>query len=206
MCSASDSTNTDRLLQRVADGQTSALDELMTGYRQYLRRLVELRIDPELRLRVDASDVVQETQLAASERIDDFLARRPISFRLWLRGTALERLISLHRRHVGAQKRSLRREVALTDQSSLLLARRLLVDRPSQAAQQHELLEQVRRTVAELGEQDREILLLRHIEELSNAEVADLLAIEKSAASRRYGRAVIRLREKLVERGISQSE
>jgi RNA polymerase sigma-70 factor (ECF subfamily) len=206
MSSASDSTNTDRLLQRVADGQRSALDELMGDYRQYLRRLVELRIDPELRLRVDASDVVQETQLAASERINDFLARRPISFRLWLRGTALERLINLHRRHVGAQKRSLKREVALTDQSSLLLARRLFYDRPSQALQQQELLDQVRRIVSELSEPDREILLLRHVEELSNSEVADLLAIEKSAASRRYGRAVIRLREKLVEHGISRSE
>jgi RNA polymerase sigma-70 factor (ECF subfamily) len=206
MGSASDSTNTDRLLQRVADGQTSALDELMGDYRQYLRRLVELRIDPELRLRVDASDVVQETQLAASERIDDFLARRPISFRLWLRGTALERLISLHRRHVHAQKRSLKREVALTDQSSLLLARRLFHDRPSQALQQQELLDQVRRIVSELSEPDREILLLRHVEELTNSEVADLLAIERSAASRRYGRAVIRLRNKLVEHGISRSE
>ncbi len=78
MCSASDSTDTDRLLQQVSDGQSSALDELMAGYRRYLRRVVALRMDPELRLRVDPSDVVQETQLLVSERIDDFLSRRPI--------------------------------------------------------------------------------------------------------------------------------
>ena len=88
----------------------------------------------------------------------------------------------------------------------VLLARRLLHDRPNLAAEQQELLEQVRRTVAKLGEQDREILLLRHVEELTNTEVANLLAIEQSAASRRYGRAVIRLRNKLTERGISRSK
>ena len=148
--------------------------------------------------------MVQETQLLASERIDDFLSRRPISFRLWLRGTALEQLISLRRRHIGATKRSVRREATLTNQSSMLLARRLFAGRPSQVLQRQELLDQVRRTISELGEQDREILLLRHIEELSNSEVAELLAIDQSAASRRYGRAIIRLRDKLVEQGISR--
>ena len=203
MCSASDSTNTDRLLQQLADGQETAMDQLLAGYHRYLRRVVELRIDPELRQRVDPSDVVQETQLLASQRIGDFLSRRPISFRLWLRGTALEQLISLRRRHVDAAKRSVRREVNLTHQSSMMLAKRLFAGRPSQVLRRQELLEQVRRTISDLAESDREILLLRHVEELSNTEVAELLAIDKSAASRRYGRAIIRLRDKLVEQGIS---
>ena len=175
----------------------------MVGYRRYLRRVVELRMDPELRQRVDPSDVVQETQLLASQRIDDFLARRPISFRLWLRGTALEQLISLRRRHVVAEKRSVRREAILNNQSSMLLARRLFAGRPSQVLRRQELLDKVRRTISELDQQDREILLLRHIEELSNGEVAELLGIEQSAASRRYGRAIIRLRDKLIDQGLS---
>ena len=164
MCSASDSTDTDRLLQQVSDGQSSALDELMAGDRRYLRRVVELRMDPELRLRVDPSDVVQETQLLASERIDDFLSRRPISFRLWLRGTALEQMIILRRRHVVAEKRSVRREVNLSNHSSLMLARRLFAGRPSQVLQRQELLDQVRRTISELGEQDRETECVNDIE------------------------------------------
>jgi RNA polymerase sigma-70 factor (ECF subfamily) len=197
-------SDTDRLLKRVSDGQSSALEELMAGSRRYLHRVVDLRIDPDLRPRVDPSDVVQETQLLASQRIDDFISSRPISFRLWLRGLALEQLLILHRRHVGAKKRSLRRDLRLSDQSSMMLARRLFADRPSQALQRKELVEQVRRSVSELSEQDREIMLLRHIEELSNTEVAELLAIKESAASRRYGRAIFRLRDKLVAQGISR--
>jgi RNA polymerase sigma-70 factor (ECF subfamily) len=197
-------SDTDRLLKRVSDGQSSALEELMAGYRHYIHRVVDLRIDPELRPRVDPSDVVQETQLLASQRIEDFISSRPISFRLWLRGLALEQLLILRRRHVGAKKRSLTGELRLTDQSSMMLARRLFADRPSQALQRKELVEQVRRSVSELSEQDREIMLLRHIEELSNTEVAELLAIKESAASRRYGRALIRLRDKFVEQGISR--
>jgi RNA polymerase sigma-70 factor (ECF subfamily) len=206
MSSEDDSSATDRLLQRVSAGESGAVDELLAAYRRYLRRVVELRMDAELRTRVDPSDVVQETQLIASRRIDEFLARRPTSFRLWLRRKTLEQLVTLRRRHVEAEKRSLRREVPLSDQSSLLLSRQLLVPRASQVEQRKELLEQIRSAVAEIGDQDREMLLLRHVEELNNSEVAELLEIEPKTASKRYGRAVRRLRERLLEQGISRGE
>jgi RNA polymerase sigma-70 factor (ECF subfamily) len=205
MSSASDSIETTRLLQRVADGNEGALDELLVLYARYLRRVVELRMEPELRARVDPSDAVQETQLAVIRRIDDFLFRRPTSFRLWLRGKALEQLVSLRRRHLAAQKRSVRREVRLSDQTSQILVRQFLDPRPSEVVQRRELLGQIRRAVSDLGENDREMLLLRHVEELRNSEVAELLGVDQKAASKRYGRAVRRLRERLVDMGISRS-
>ena len=205
MRSFNDSTGTDRLLGRISNGEHSALEELMDSHRRYLRRVVELRMDSDLRRRVDPSDVVQETHLVATQRIDDFLSRRPISFRLWLRGAALERLLMLRRRHIGAQKRSINREVSLSEQSSIMLAQRFVGERPSQVMERGELLEHVRHAVAELGERDREIILLRHVEELTNSEVAELLELDESTASQRYGRAVIRLRDRLVERGFTSA-
>ena len=203
MRSTTDSPNVNRLLSQLLEGETSALGELMGAHRPYLRRIVELRMDAALRRRVDPSDVVQETQLVVAQRIDDFLSRRPISFRLWLRSAALEQLLMLRRRHIGAQKRSLNREMALSDQSSIILAEQFLAERPSQVLQRSELLEQVRQAVTELGDRDREIIMLRHIEELTNGEVAELLGLDESTASQRYGRAVIRLRDRLVKRGIA---
>ena len=202
-----DSAETQNLLNQLRSGDAEALDRLFAKHREYLRRVVELRLDRKLRTRVDLSDVVQETHLEVAGRIDDYLRRRPMSFRLWLRETAHQRLLMLHRRHVDAQQRALGREVSLPDRSSIALAQQLLAGgpSPSQQARQRELAGKVREAVEQLPETDREIVLMRNFEELTNREVAELLQIDSVAASKRYGRALLRLRNVLVERGLSGS-
>lgn len=189
-------SETTRLLQELASGNPAALGQLLQLERAYLRRLIDLRLEPALRGRVDPSDVVQETVIVASQRIDEFLARRPTTFKLWIRRKALERLIDLRRHHL-ADKRSVKNEIHLTDASSLLIARRGNLHSPSDIVQRKEEAEQIRRAVAELDDKDREILLLRHVEELSNNEIAEILAVTVETASRRYGRAVRRLAQRI---------
>ncbi len=196
---------TELLLERVADGDLDALDRVLESQRSYLRRLLELRMDGELRARIDPSDVIQETQLVASRRIDDFLKHRPTTFKLWLRGKAIQKLIELRRKHVIASKRSVRREIPVPEASSLALVAHLSAERPSEVAQRQELQEQTQQAILQLADADREILLLRHVEELTNAEVAELLDITGDTASKRYGRAILRLRSKLVQVGALSS-
>jgi RNA polymerase sigma-70 factor (ECF subfamily) len=205
---APDSAETQRLLQQVRVGDPQAFDELFARHRPYLRQVIDLRLDPKLRTRVDPSDVVQETQLEAFRRLPDYLDRRPMAFRLWLRKTAHERLLMVKRHHRGAARRSVQREVPLPDGSSFQLAQQIL-DRgltPGQQAERRELARQVREAVGRLSEIDREILLMRNLEGLSNHDVAQVLQIDPDAASQRYGRALLRLRKLLVDRGLMESE
>jgi RNA polymerase sigma-70 factor (ECF subfamily) len=194
-------SETEQLLERVAQGDERALEQLLAEHRPYLRRLIELRMEDDLHARLDPSDVVQETQLVAIRRIDDFLARRPTSFRLWLRSKALEKLIEL-RRHHQAKRRSVKRDVALSSVSSFAVAKHLRFSRPSSVVQRQELTEAAHQALESMSEMDREVLILRHGEALSNAEVAEVLNIEPDAASKRYGRAVRKLCERLHEMGI----
>ena len=196
MTLSTDSSSTNELLQRVVRGDQAAVDRLMQQHRQYLRRLVEVRMEAALCQRLDPSDVVQETLLAASQRIEDFLQRRPCSFRVWLRSTALERLVDARRRHQ-AQKRNLQRDLAITDASSMALAQYILGPRPSEQMARREQMERVRTAMAQLAKSDCEILTMRHAEELTNAEVADVLHIDPKTASKRYGRALRRLSDEL---------
>jgi RNA polymerase sigma-70 factor (ECF subfamily) len=133
----------------------------------------------------------------------DFLERRPMPFRLWVRRTAYERLLDLRRHHTRA-RRSVEREVALPDRSSLLLARPLLAGTPSpsQQLEARELAERVSRAVACLSEADREVLLMRHGEGMPFEEIACLLGIESAAARKRFGRALLRLQEALSDQGL----
>jgi len=188
-----DSPETDGLLEAVRRGERQALDRLLTRHRDELRSFVEMRLDPRLAARVDPSDVVQEAQVEMVRRMDDFLKRRPMPFRLWARKTAYERLLALHRHHVGRARRSVRREAALPDRSSLLLVRPLLRkgSTPSQ-----------RLEARELAESDHEVLLLRHAEGLSFEEIACLLEVEPAAARKRFGRALIRLQQRLSDQGL----
>ncbi len=202
----SDAGDVQRLGEMVLRGDTEAFGRLFEQLRTYMRRVVALRMDRRLRARLDPSDVVQEAQLEAFRRLPDFLERRPMSFRLWLRKTAQERLIKLRRLHLGAARRDARREAPLPDASSLLLARRLLATgpTPSQDAVGRERARRIREAVERLSEGDREILVLRNLEELSNEEAAEVLEVKPAAASQRYGRALLRLRKALAADGLSE--
>jgi RNA polymerase sigma-70 factor (ECF subfamily) len=199
-----DSTETRAQLEGIGQGDPHALEGLLTRHRADLHAFVEFHLDPRLRARVDPSDVVQETHLEVVRRMDDFLRRRPMPFHLWLRKTAYARLLNLRRDHLQRARRSVQREVALPDRSSLLLAGPLLrgSSTPSRRLEKREQAERVRQAVASLAEADREILLLRHADELPYEEIACLLDIEAAAARKRYGRALIRLQRALSEVGL----
>jgi RNA polymerase sigma-70 factor, ECF subfamily len=198
-----DSNETRALLEQVKQGDRLALDRLLAHHRPGLVEFVDCHLDPAIRGRVDPSDVVQETQMEIVRRLDEFLSLRPMPFRLWLRKKAYDRLLNLRRDH-RRSRRSVEREVAWPERSSLLLARPLL-DRqlsPSQLVEARELARRVGDIVAQLPDADREILLLRHAEELPFDEIACLLDITAAAARKRFGRALIRLQKALADAGI----
>jgi RNA polymerase sigma-70 factor (ECF subfamily) len=203
-----DSSETHSLLAQVQQGDPQALERLLARHRLNLRAFVAARLDPRVRARVDPSDVVQETQLEVLRRLRDYLERRPMPFRLWLCKTAYERLLKFHRHHAETACRSVAREVALPEQSSLMLAGPLLAPgpSPSRLLADREFADRLGRAVARLTEADREILLLRHMEDLSYAEVGQFLDIEPAAARKRYGRALLRLRKVLSECGLLESK
>jgi RNA polymerase sigma-70 factor (ECF subfamily) len=202
-----DSDETSGLLRQVAAGDRQAYEKLFARYRSYLLRVVEARLDPKVRPRVDPSDVVQETQLEVLRRLPDYLTRRPMPFRLWLRKTAQERLLVVRRRHVDAGRRAVGREAPLPERSSLLLARAFLGgSTPSRRLARQELACRVRQAVVRLPEADQEILLLRAFEGLSNQEVACVLDMDPATASKRHGRALLRLQKLLAEGGLTELE
>ena len=202
MAFSTDSDDTAALLDRVADSNPAALERLLHLHRPYLKRVIQMRMEPALRARVDASDVVQETQLVIIKGINNFIKHRPTSFRIWVRRKGLDQLIEQQRRHIGAEKRSVLKEQHLSNVSAMEIARKLLSNTPSKIMSQIELRERVYGLIAQLGEKHREVLVLRHAEELSNAEVADLLDIDPNTARQRYGRAVRQLHQLFVENGI----
>jgi RNA polymerase sigma-70 factor (ECF subfamily) len=195
-----DSAETQRLLEQARAGTAGAVDRLLERHSAYLCRFAELRLCPQLRARVNPSDVVQEAHMEAVRRLDGYLRDAPLPFRLWLRRIAQDRLLMLRRRH-GAGRRAVTREAAMPDESSLAFARQLLASGTSPSARlaASELAQRVREAVAQLPEADREIVLLRNFEGLSNQEVAQLLEIQPATASQRYGRALLRLRKLLDE-------
>ncbi len=203
-----DSAETQLLLQRARAGDRSAFEQLFAGHRAYLRQVIDLRLDDRLRRRVDPSDIVQDAHLEAFRRLDDYLERRPMAFRLWLRKTAQERLLMAQRRHLGAARRAADREIPLPEGSSLQLVRPFLAtgSTPSQRLDRADLARRVREVLGQLAEADREILLLRNLEELSNHEAAAVLQIDPAAASQRYGRALLRLRKLLLASGLMGSQ
>jgi RNA polymerase sigma-70 factor (ECF subfamily) len=202
-----DSAETERLLAEAGGGDRQALELLLVRHRPYLRQVVAMRMDAQMAARVDPSDIVQETQIEAVRRLPDYLARRPMPFRLWLIKTAHERLIVARRRHLEAGRRAVAREEPLPDRSSLLLAGRIFArdPTPSQQLNERELAERVRQALAQLPAADREILMLRTFEGLSNQDVALLLDLDPGAASKRYGRAILRLHGILTAGGVTGS-
>lgn len=196
------------LLGQARAGDSHAFGRLFSRYRDYLRRFVELRMHPKLRARVDASDVVQEAQMEAVRRLPRYLEQPPMPFRLWLRQITLDGILKMHRRHAGTARRAVGREVRLPEQSSLGLAVQLLAggSTPSHQLNRRELAQRLREAVAQLPEPDREVLLLRHFEGLSNQEVGILLSLDPATASKRHGRAMLRLHKILFEGGLTESQ
>ncbi len=185
---------------RLEDGGEVALAELFAEHRARLRRMVEMRLDNRVKGRVDPSDVLQEAFVDASKQLPGYLANRPMPPFLWLRFLTGERLMATHRYHLGAQMRDAKLEVPLdgharplvySDSLSQHLAGRLTT--PSRAVERLELQAHLREVIETLEPLDREVLALRHFEELSNNEVAQELGISKAAASNRYMRALVRL-------------
>jgi RNA polymerase sigma-70 factor, ECF subfamily len=202
---APESAETQELLVQAQAGEGAAIDRLLARHRDYLHRFVEFRLDSKMAARVDPSDVVQEAQLEAMRRLDDFLQHRPMPFRLWLRQIAYDRLVMLRRYHVGAARRTVDREVALSERSSLLLAGRMLASSTaSKQLARRELAVEIRKAIGQVPVHDREVLLMRSIEGLSFDEVAWLLDIDPTAARKRHGRALLRLHNLLVDAGLTE--
>src|SRR5262245_33160434 len=181
-------TTTDDLLRRAQAGDQAALGALFAHYRDRLRKMVRLRLDRRLHRRLDPSDVLQEVYLDVARRFPEYAAAPTVSFFLWLRTLTGQRLIDLHRRHLGARMRDADREVSLyrgplPAASSAALAAQLLGRHtsPTQAAVRAERLIRLQEALNSLDAMDREVLSLRHFEELSRAETAQALGIAESA-------------------------
>ena len=199
-----DATTTAELVNLAASGESGAADQLLERHREALRRMIDLRMDPVLKRRVDASDVVQDTLLDAHRRLADYLRSPQLPFHLWLRQVAQDRLIDAHRRHRGAARRSIDREQpnlapAAGSRSALDLLGLVPDDQltPAAAATQHELVEKFQAAVGQLDDIDRDIILMRHAEQLTNQEAAQALGLSEPAAGMRYLRAIRRLRAML---------
>lgn len=191
----------DALLHRAAAGDQNALAEAFGCFRNRLKRMVQLRLDRRLQGRIDPSDVLQEAYLDLARRAADYLAHPALPFFLWLRLLTGQRLLAIHRQHLGAKMRSVGQEVALRNDAmpqatSASLAAQLLgkLTTPSQAAMRAEMQLRLQDALNSMDAIDREVLVLRHFEELSNDETAEVLDLHKAAASNRYVRALKRLR------------
>ncbi len=191
------------LLVRLRAGDEKALGELYSLHRDRLKQMLEFRMDRRLRGRADASDILQEVYIDAHQRMRHYLKKPKMSFYIWLRQLTTQRLIDIHRHHLLAEKRDAKQDISIHRQlaagtsasmAALLVAR---LASPSQMAMRIELVEQIEDALETMDPIDREVLALRHFEELRNGEVAEVLGLKPAAASNRYVRALSRLRDVL---------
>ena len=202
MKSAIDIPAEERLLKLAASGDPDALGQLLESHRQRLEHIVQVRLDHRLQSRMNASDVIQETYIEAGERLKEYLENPGVPFFVWLRFLTHQRVQQLHRHHLGRQLRDANRERSIHDPDSedqegtgviaAHLAARL--SSASSALQREELRQRLQELLGRLETVDREILVLRHFEHLTNAECAQILRLSTKAASSRYVRALERLR------------
>ena len=189
------------LIRRATAGDEAALAALFERYRGRLRQMVRLRLDPRLQGRVDPSDVIQDAYLDLSRKLRELAVRPELPFFLWLRLVVGERLLRVHRHHLGASMRDVGREIslhrgALPGASSTSLAAQLLgrVTTASRIAARAEMQRLLQDAINTMDPIDREVIALRHFEELGNEEAALVLGLTKAAASKRYVRAMLRLK------------
>lgn len=194
-------SNEETQVLRLRSTGDQALADALAEHAPRLRAIIQLRVDPRLSSRLDADDVLQEAFLEAHKRLARYLSDPVVPVFVWLRGVVLDTLIDFHRRHLGAQMRDAGQEVSLMtprwpDASSAALAAYLAgsLTSPSQAAMREETARQIDCALSEMDEVDREVLILRHFEQLTNDEVAAVVGVKKAAASRRYMRALARFR------------
>jgi RNA polymerase sigma-70 factor (ECF subfamily) len=206
--SRSAASDTDELLRLVSLGDSNARSQLFERHRDRLQRMVAVRLDHRLAARLDASDVVQEALAEASQKLTDYVRERPVAFYPWLRRLAWENLVRLSEHHLNAQRRTVTREQslnsALPDQSAVQLAGRLAASSlsPDRRLIAAELKSRVMAALAELAHHDREILVLRYLEQLSNSEIADVLGLSEGAVRSRHTRALDRLTRLIDREGI----
>jgi RNA polymerase sigma-70 factor (ECF subfamily) len=189
-------------LKAAGDDRARVLGDLFDAERPRLRRMVEIRMDARLKSRVDASDVIQDAYVEVAGRIEDWLEKPEMPFHLWVRFIAGQRLLALWRHHVGTKKRDARRQRTLEvggapGATSVVLADRLIAagTTPTALIAREETRSRLVAALDEMEPMDREVLVLRHFEQLANADVATLLGLTTTAASNRYVRALKRLRE-----------
>jgi RNA polymerase sigma-70 factor (ECF subfamily) len=204
--------DTEALLALAAKGDRQAQDGLLNRHRERLKRMIAVRMDHRLRKRIDPSDVVQETLMVANRRLETYLREQPIPFYPWLRQLAWDQLVAFQRKHLYAGRRSRRREedlgAALSDESVAGLASCVLDQAadPLRKMVRSELTHRVRQAVERLPATYREVLVLRHLEQLSTAETAEILGIGKSAVKMRHLRALERLKGLLDAPGWEEAE
>ena len=194
-------TDCDELVRRAAEGDASATRTLFEQYRGRLVQMLNVRMDPRVRGRIDPSDVIQETLAAASHRMERYYSERPLPFYPWLRQIAWEKLVHEHDRHLRAAKRSVTREQTfrpeISDESALGLAERFIgsASSPSEAVQRSELRHRVRQSLDKLTSEDREVLLMRYLEQMSSAEIAAIMDSTEAAINMQHMRALERMRK-----------
>lgn len=195
---------TSDLVRRAVGGDRSAIEELLGRYRDQLGRMIAVRIDPRLKARIDPSDVIQDVLAEAAKRLGGRLQSGQSDFYPWLRQLAWDRLARLHRDHVDTQKRSVAREEPpwegdANDESVLQLAECIAASdsSPSRCAMREKLLRRVRTGLSELAATDREVLVVRFLEQLSTRDTAAVLGISESAVKTRQFRAIARLQKQM---------
>ena len=188
-------------LQRLRAGDDAVLGELFADYRERLRRIVQFRLDYRLRGRIAESDVLQDVFIRASTRLNHYRQKESMPFLVWLRLLVRQQLVDVHRRHLGAERRAADVEISLdhpiSGDTSQALAAHLAgrLTSVSQAIDRAEKISLLEKALNGMNEVDREVIALRHFEELSSAETANVLGIERAAASKRYVRAMARLEQ-----------
>jgi len=187
--------------QLLLEGGQAALASLFSTYRDRLERIVSFRLDPRIRGRIDAADILQEAYLEVAGRLQSFLDTADVSFFVWLRQQTLQTLVDVHRRHF-RQKRDVNREIRFSstgtmNDTSLSIAQFLIgqLTSPSQVVANAEEMQWLQEALNSMNDVDREVLALRHFEQLGNAQVAEILDLSPTAASNRYLRAAARLSE-----------
>jgi RNA polymerase sigma-70 factor (ECF subfamily) len=195
----------DDLLVRLEGGDERALSELFARHRERLRRMIRLRLDRRLQGRIDSSDVLQDAYLVVARRAGEYFAQTTMPPFLWIRFLTNQTLQALHRHHLKVHMRDAGQEVSLrrraTPQANSACLAEMLLGRltsPTRAARRAEMQLKLQEILNDMEPLDREVLALRHFEELSNGEVAQVLGLSRAAACNRHIRALARLKDRLI--------